>query len=368
MKPKQIIVLSLILGILALGIFLKTWVRSAADSAGPAEKSDTAVAEFDPAKVDRILITHGTQRSSVELQKEKGSWAVKSLWNAKADPVKVQTLIQKLHSVRGELRSTGKKFFPDFEIRDTDGFSIKFLGAGNVPLADLRLGKKRAGEEGYFLRKAAGEDIYLVDLNMAELLGIHTDFDEAAPLSSVWADLSLFNLDPEKVTQITAYQLKKGEGTMVLGLSRTPDPKDPAKNLWEFQRRDMTLPIDPEKVLKFIATLVSIKAQKVADPGGKDYGLEQPVWQLAVSEGDKKTVLSAGPKAGKEDLYYVKTSSRESFFALNAGFFGDLNVDDTHFVKGAPPAGEPKKDTVENIPAGPPEKQGSLPGGQGQAA
>jgi len=356
MKPKQIIVLSVILVVLALGIFLKTWVRSAADNAGLAEKSDSMITSFDPSKVDRILIAHGAEPTSVELKKEKGSWEVKSLWNAKADPVKVQTLIQKLHSVRGELRSTGKKFFPDFEIRDTDGFSIKFLDAGNMPLADLRLGKKRAGEEGYFLRKAAGESIYLVDLNMAELLGIHADFDEAAPLSSVWADLSLFNLDPEKVTKITAYQLKKGEGTMVLGLSRTTDPKDPAKSFWEFQRRDMTLPIDPEKVLKFIATLISIKAQKVVDPGGKNYGLEQPVWQLAVSEGDKKTILSAGPKTGKEGLYYVKTSARESVFVLNAGFFDDLNVDDTHFVKGASPAGEPKKDTAENIPADPSEQ------------
>jgi hypothetical protein len=303
------------------------------------------------------LIANGTQPLPVELKKEKGSWRVKSLWDAKADPARVETLLQKLHSIRGELRGAGKKLFSDFSIQDMDAFSIKFLDAGNVPLADLRLGKKRAGEEGYFIRKAAGENVYLVDLNMAELLGIHTGLDETAPLSGVWADLGLFDLNPEKVTKITAYHLKKGEGTMVLGLLRATDPKDSLKNIWEFQRRDMSLPIDPEKVLKFIATLTSIKAQKVVDPGGKGYGLEEPVWQLTVSEGDKKVILSAGSKAGKEDLYYVKTSPGHSVFSLSAGYFADLNVDDTHFVRDASPAGELPKASSQNtgsrLPEGP---------------
>jgi hypothetical protein len=304
----------------------------------------------------------------VELKKEQGSWRVKSLWDAKAAPAVVEALIQKLHSVRGEFRCTGKKLFPDFDIQDADAFSIKFLDARNVPLADLRLGKKRAGEEGYFLRKAAGEDVYLVELNMAELLGIHTDFNEGAPLSSAWADFGLFNLDPEKVTKITLYHVEKGERTMALGLARMADPKDPTKSIWKFLRKDMTLSVDPEKALKFIATLISVKAQKVADPAGKGYGLEEPVWQLTVSEGDKQTTLDAGPKTEKEDLYYIKISSGDSVFALSSGYFDDLNVDDTHFVKDASLSGESKKGPSQAMAAGLSEEQSALLEGQGQVS
>ena len=347
MKPKQIIILSSILGILALGIILKLWLGSMEDAMLPLQGGSVAFAEFDPAKVTRILIARGPKALPVELVNEKGLRRVKSLWNAKADPAKVEALIQKFHSLRGELRGSGEKLFSDFGIRDADAFSIKFLGARNAPLADLRLGTKRAGDEGYFFRKGGDEDVYLADLDIAELLGIHMDFEKAKPLSDPWADLSLFNLDPEKVTKITLYHLKGDEKTMVLGLLRVPDPKDPAKNIWKFVRKDMPSPIDPEKVLKFIATLTSIKAQKFVDPNGKDYNLEKPVWQLAVTEGGRKTLLSAGPKAMKEEFYYVKTSFGNAVFSLNAGYFDDLNVDDTHFVKEVAPVAEPKKNTLQ---------------------
>jgi len=338
MKPKQIILLSVILGILVLGILLKSWIRSVGDRSSSAQVSGALIAEFDTAKVDRILIAKGPSTPAVELARENGVWKIKSLWDAKADPVKVASFIQQLRSCRGELRGTGKNLFPDFGIQEADAFSIKLLDAGDKPLADLRLGKKRVGEEGYFIRKATSEDVFLVDLKMAELLGLFVDFEKATPSSEFWADLSLFNLDPEKVTKITLYHLKGEERTMALGLIRAADPRDPTKNIWKFLRKDMTLPLDSEKVLKFIAILMSVKAQKVVDPAGKDYGFEKPVWQLAITSGDKKILLNAGPKNAANDLYYVKNSVGSSVFALNAGYFDDLNSDDLHFVKEAAPA------------------------------
>ena len=343
MKPKQIIVLGVIFGILVLGILLKSWVRSVSDHAGAARGERMAFAEFAPAKLERILIGRGSQSPTVELTKENGVWKIKSLWNAKADPGKLEKFIQKLCSVQGELRSSGKKLFADFGIQDAKAFSIKLLGAGNVPLQDLRVGTKQAGENSFFIRKAASEDVYLVDVNLAELLGIYAAFEEAIPASAFWADLDLFNLDPEKVTKITLYRIQNEEKTMVLGLERVTDPKDSLKISWKFLRKDMTSSPDPDKVLKLIAAMNSIRAEKVVDPGGKGYGLGKPVWQLAVTEGNKKTLLSAGPKAAKENLYYVKTSSAKSIFSLGSGYFDDLNVDDTHFVKDVPPAALPKE-------------------------
>jgi hypothetical protein len=343
MKPKQIIILSLILGILAIGILLKSWIRSSDESVDPVRSKEAPVAEFDPAKVERVLISGGTRTPDVELVKEKGSWKVKSLWNAEADPSKVEAFLQKLRSARGELRGTGKKLFPDFGIQDTTALSIRLLGAGGVSLADLRLGRKKAGQEGYFIRSAAGEDVYLVDLKMAELLGIFMDFEKAVPASGFWADLNLFHLNPEKVTKITIYHLKGDQKTLGLGMLGAADPQDPVKKVWKFLRAEMSSPIDPEKLLKFITVLSSIRAQAVMDPAGKDYGVEKPVWQMAVTEGNRKILLNAGPKAAKEDLYYVKTSLSPSVFSLSSGYFDDLNVDDTRFVKETAPAAGSKK-------------------------
>jgi len=279
----------------------------------------------------------------VELAKENGVWKVKSLWNVQADPAKVKKLIERLRGVRGELRGSGKKLFPDFGIQDAEAFSIRFLGAGNAPILDLRLGTKQAGESAYFFRKATGEEVYLADVHMAELLGISTDLQEAVPANPFWADFSLFDLNPEKVTKITVYLLKDQEKTMITGLVRLTDPKDPLKTSWKFLRKDMTSSLDPDKVLKFIAVLKSVRAEKALDPSGQGYGLEKPVWQLAVTEGNKKTLLNAGSKDEKGELFYVKRSGDPAVFGLKASFFDDLNVDDTYFVKDVPPSAESEK-------------------------
>jgi len=338
MNKKQIIILSIILGLLALGILLKSWVRSAGDARNSVSQNGSGITKFDPIKIEKILIGRGVKAPPVELVKENGIWRVKGLWNVEADPTKVEALIRKLGSANLEMRGTGKKFFPDFGIQNGEAFSIKFFDAGNIMLLDLLLGTKQAGPEGYFVRGASKEDIYFIELNMSELLGIYTAFEEAVPLANSWADFRLFELEPEKVTKITASSIKGDERTLVLGLMTEADPKDPLKRSWKFLRKDMKLSLDPEKVLKFIVMLQSLRAQKVMDPAGKGYGLEKPAWQLAVTEGNKKTILNVGTKETKGDLYYVKTSQNPAVLGLSAHFFDDLNVDDTHFVKGASPA------------------------------
>ncbi len=356
MKPKQIIILSVILGILVLGILLKSWIRSVGDSAGARQGDRVALTEFDPAKLERILIsrparTGGSQTPAVELTKENGVWKVKSLWGAQADPEKVEAFLERLRSMQGELRGSGKKLFADFGIQDAEAFSIKLFGTGNALLQDLRLGTKQAGEHAYFIRQATSEKVYFVEANIAELLGMATDFNEAIPASLFWADLSLFNFDPEKVSKITLYLLKGEERTMIMGLERETDPQSLLKSPWKFLRKDMTSSLDPDKVLKFIARMKSIKAGEVVDPDAKGYGLEKPVWQLAVTEAGKKTLLNAGPKDEKGGLYYVKRSGSPTVFGLQVSFFDDLNVDDTFFVKEVPPVTAPKEGAIQDIPA-----------------
>lgn len=341
MNKKQIVILAMILGVLALGTLLKLWVRSVEERAISAQKTGTAIMKFDPAKAERILIDRPgkqteqkSQSSPVELTKENSVWKVRSLWGVEADPAKAETLIRTLGALSGEVRGTGKKLFPDFGIREDDAISIKVFDAENRPLSDLWLGTKQAGN-GYFVRKAAGEEIYFVESDMPSLLAIYAGLEEAAPLSENWADLTLFNLDPAKVVKITASQIKGDEKTLVLGLILEADPNDPGKKIWKFMRKDMKFSPDPEKIAGFFAVLKGIKAQKVMDPAGKEYGVEDPVWQLAVTTEDGKTILNASAKDAKEELCYVKFSNKATVFGLAAHDFDDLNVDDTHFVKEA---------------------------------
>ncbi len=361
MKPKQIIILSVIFGALVLGIVLKSWVRAASDRAGSRPDDRAVLTEFDPGKLERILIERGNPPYTLELAKENGVWKVKSLWHAKADPEKMEKFIQTFRSLRGELRGSEKKLWPDFGIQDTEAFSIKFFGAGDMLLQDLRLGTRQAGNSGFFLRKADRDEVYLTDMNIEELWGIYADLKDNNPTALFWADLGLFDLDPEKVTKIALYELKGDEKNRMVGLERVKDPSDPLKSSWKFLRGDTTSPPDPDKVLKFIAAMNSIKAEKVLDPQGEGYDLEKPAWQLIVTADGKKTILNAGARNEKEDIVYVKRPGDPAVLGLKTSFFGDLNVDDTHFFKDPAPAPETPKDPATELPASMPEDLIEIP-------
>ena len=175
---------------------------------------------------------------------------------------------------------------------------------------------------------------------MADLLGIYTAFEEGKPLSDYWADLGLFNLQPDRVKKIIIHHFSNDQKIPITGLGLTPDKVDPKKTSWDFLRPELSSRLDPDKVIRFIATLNSIKGQKIMDPAGKGYGLEKPVTEIAVTEGDKEIVLSVGLKDKKEGFYYAKVSTSPSIFRINGYFFGDLDVDDARFFKESSPAKE----------------------------
>ncbi|HNX67901.1 MAG TPA: DUF4340 domain-containing protein [Candidatus Omnitrophota bacterium] len=348
MNQRTIFILSVIFGALVLGLGVQALFRAYdRTTAGSGRDGSVLAVSFDPAKVEKILIGRPVQPAGraavapVELVKDGAAWKVKNLWNAKADPAKIKTLLQKIGALRGEFRGSGKDLFPDFGITDTEAFSLKFEAASDVSVLDLRIGTKPAGN-GYFVRKAGGNDVYFAEIDLAGLFGIFTPFEDAIPAGDFWADVTLFDLAPEKVRKITVNHIRGTEKQMTAGCALEKDPKDPAQTTWVFlQRADRSFALDPDKVLRFIATLNSVKAQKVVDPAGKDYGLEKPAWEIAVTEGERETVLSLGAKDEKTSSYFVKISAVPAIFQLSAYYAEDLQIDDSRFMKEAPKENPP---------------------------
>ena len=66
MTKKQILILGVIFTVLAMGILLKAWVRSAGEGAGSAVRTGVALADFNPAKIERILIGRGLEQVDVQ--------------------------------------------------------------------------------------------------------------------------------------------------------------------------------------------------------------------------------------------------------------------------------------------------------------
>lgn len=362
MKQKNILILTILLVVLGVSVLLKHWIQSNDFMVqSSAEVATPSVFSFDPAQIEKILIGRGLAGAPVELAKENSEWRVKSLWNAKADSAKVSQLLEKIRNARGEMRGNSKALFLDFGIRDEEAFSIQLIGKGNLSFLDLRIGMRQAGADGYFFRKAGSEDVYLANVAMSELLGIFTPFEEGKPMSEFWADETLFYLKPEAVKQITVSRFQNGNKITAAGIIWEADPKDPAKGTWKFIRADLSSQLDSDKVLRFIATLNSVKAQKLVDPNGQGYGLDKPVLQISVKEGDKDITLNVGAKDEKTGVSYAQVSGSTSIYQLLSYYVSDLDLDDTRFFKETPPPPQFNPDPNKKSP------EVSTPGTPGKA-
>jgi hypothetical protein len=342
MNKRQIIILSVVFTVLVLGLAVKFLVRLQ-DSRVAKEVYTSLSFSLDPAKVEKVILKLGANGAPVELVKKNGVWSVSSLWNAKADAPKITKLLEAVQQAKGELRSADSAILKDFRIGDADAVSLKFLGAADTELLDLKVGTTKAGFDGFFVRRSGSPEVYFVDTPFDQLLGIFMPMEEAVLSANFWADLTLLSLDPEKVNKITISHLKGGAVTAVSGVERleqkdAPSAKEggPMGTAWKLVGPQQARPVDPDKVLRYIVKMNSAKAKGVVDPAGKEYGLEKPVWRLSVMEGEKPVILEAGSKNEKENVYFVKVRDLPQVFQLASDFWGDLDAKDEQFLKDAP--------------------------------
>ncbi len=340
MSRKQILFLFLILAFLSTGLWARFFLdhRQGRDVTGVDEK----LLAFDPGKAERILIGKGL-KTQVEIFKEDGIWKVKELWNARADEIKVQAILSALSGIRGDLRSSDPALLKDFGITDPEAFCVKVMGGNNDLLADLKIGVKSPGHTGLFVRLFDRPDVYAVEVGLDRMLGLFTGLEEGDLSSGFWADLVLFKLEPERVKEITISRLKDGVTALRAGVVKEEGggPGEPGR--WKLIGPQESLSADPDKVLRFIVTLNSLRAQAVADPNQK-HGLDHPVWQLGVKESEggkeKETVLFAGAKDSKEYVYFVKRRGRSEVYRLNGYYFEDMNITNEKLIEDTPRGGE----------------------------
>ncbi len=334
MKPKQILILSLILGVLVLGLIAKTLFRTLSASSS---KETLPSFSFSTDKIQKIILGRGEEAAIIELYKQGPQWKVKTLWDVEADGEKIAALLKAVSSFKGELRSSDKNLFPDFGLEDQNAFSLEFFEDSQKPVLDLRIGSKKAGYSGFFVRKAGASEVYFVDWDVPKLLGIFTPFEEARPRNDFWADLNFLKFKIEDIQKITLLRTSENRKDLIVSVERENIPGDPSQNAWKYERNTYPFAADPGKILRFLATLTSLKAQKVVDPKGTGYGLEKPVWEmtLALKKG-KEIVTLAGPADEKEKVRFIKNSVYPTVFQLQEYFFEDLDIDDSAFFKNNP--------------------------------
>ncbi len=311
MKPKQLILLLIILVLLGGLILLKTVHRSRSIEKEVETKLNLVT---DPAKVQKVEFSKD-EKNKIELVRQGGDWRIPGLWNAKADSAKVNHLFDFLSSADGELRANNADVLADFNALDKDCFSLVLMD-GSKELLHLFLSAKLPEHGGTFMRLKGSNSIYLLTENLFNLMGFFGDPKTIEIKADSWADLSFFSIDASKIKLFIAKQFDQGKEKEILHLERKAEEANSGKEeRWLLVGEPVPFGVGLEKVYRFFEQLKSAYASKLMDPGG-NYGFDTLDAEMDVTllDNSQKAFKVKHVKEKDSEHYLIQTDDKSIFF------------------------------------------------------
>lgn len=352
MKPGQIIVLAIVLGVLLSAvIFQKTRKPPELQT----QTYSTLGFDFDATQAAKIVIQKGTDEKLVELSKEENIWRVTNFLNVSADQQKIENFLKRIQEAKGELRAKDKSLFSEFKIGDEEAFQVIVLGPNGEMLSHLLIGSKWVGGNASFVRKSGADDVYYAQVNLFGSMGFYGDPEKETPKSDHWVSLKPLNLNPDQLEGLEIRRLVGGKETISASVLRETDPADSSKKKWKYTRTDVPFALDAEKVKQFLTTASNWYASKALNPNEKDYGFVKPTAQVKlVFEGQKEVMITAVQESEGTSVY-VQITGEPAVYEYSSSFLKHLESDDSKFFVNNPLAIE-SADKVEKLTIKTPER------------
>jgi len=269
--------------------------------------------DFDRAEVASIRAwTAAAPDSAVELARQGDQWVVATSWNWPAREQSVNTLLDDLSGLSGELRSSSPDVFADYDIADSNSFHLSASKAGGAEIFHIVVGKN--ARSGGFVRKSGSDDVYLAGKNLRSSFGIWGD-EPKPPQAQRWLDLQVVALDRNDVDKIV---IKNGKSTITLekefaeatpaegDTTAAPAGPDRTQWTWKSDSKGSFHKVKTDGILSQVSTLY---AAGVADPAdSSEFGFDGPsarVIEITVHDGGV-TRLFFGNAAEEEGKVYFR--------------------------------------------------------------
>ncbi len=210
------------------------------------------------------------------------SWQVATLSNAPADPERLRRVVDLLRGLTGEVRATGKRWFPAFLVEDEKALRL-VLRQGDLVVCDLLINRSPKQSQVSFVRRRDSDVICAVEDNLlGKVADVWGDFSVSPLTSVVWADLRVFPLEASAVESV--------------------ELAERVKEAW-VTRSERHAPLDAD-AQGVVNTLVGWRARAVVDPATQAEALTTPRWRWLVTErgGGRWEIeeAAAPPKPAKE--------------------------------------------------------------------
>ncbi len=399
MKPKQVLILGIILGLLIVAVTVKQMQKPpelVTEEYIPLDLS------FEIDKVQKVQVGKGDAAPEGKpliftiVKDELAGWRIPDFQNARADEEKTRKLLKDIREAKGELRAKDKSLLADFKIDDKQAYRIGLYDKDWTEILTLYIGAKLAGNDLLFIRKSGSDSVYVTNAFLLGDMGIFGEVEKQKPEISYWAATNLVRLNVDKVNRIETAYFRDGKPVFTTGVQRSPgltaedapglpgasgavrsltgnvlarsagagggEAKlsrpltDSTIRKWSYLRPEVPFALDMEKIKQFLGSLGNGRASKVLDSKAGDYGFSSPKWQMKIGmEGGEEVVIKAGNTDPDTKGVYMQVSSEGVVFLLPDYYFKNFNIDDSRFFVANPL--EIVSDKIEKLVIHTPEKE-----------
>lgn len=315
MNVRNILILTLVLGVLAGGL----WYRKATRRGENTLTADSLHSFVSPdltASVDAVELAR-PGNAAVRLEKRDGRWVIPALGGAPASEGRIARMLDTLAALRGELRSADPAVLGDYGLQEDQAMSLTLM-AGGQETARLLVGK--GDFRSVFIRQAGSPEACVAPGAILGQLGA-----QGPGLSpQFWIDGTLASLPRETVKEVRL----KAPGVEAVLARRAPSGGESANATleaeWDF-RLSRGKGLDKEDMEGVLAVLERVPVTEAVHP--PQTGPNFPTHRLEVATGSAVTVLEGAPEgengflvrvAGSPHLYRMASSVAARLFPAPA--------------------------------------------------
>lgn len=280
-------------------------------------------------------------------------WWISSHFNAPADQKKIEEFIEKIISLKGEVRdrAAGDATLESYNLKDEKAFHVKGFKKGEEdPAVNVLVGKAPAMEQ-VLMRAADSTDVYLLDTNLRREAGLYQDEPDIAPKPDTWLKKEVVNIAKDTISKIVVTTPDKRlvvaketkevpveDATAKTGEASTDDkPKagEPLAELaakeaekkegetagdtpatktevkWVLAEGGEGLDVKQSGVENLAGAFAPVTASDVVDPAKlSEWGLESPQFSVAITvDGKEGDVVIEGGRPDPNGDGYVRVAS-----------------------------------------------------------
>ena len=150
---------------------------------------------FELEQVEKIQLGKGSPASDSDLphlvtfvkakRSDDSDWRIPDLSNAQADEKKIERLLKEMHRSKQKLVGQDPSLFSNFGLGNGEAFQVNLFDGNWTPLLSLLVGVKKEKAQ-TFIRQPGSNQIYRVDGDLLEAIGIEGDPVREKPNLDFW--------------------------------------------------------------------------------------------------------------------------------------------------------------------------------------